>query len=62
LKAALLEGESHLGWGRERRAQMVLRLDGGFGTTEILNWLLSRGYQVVAKISNQGRVQKLDPR
>jgi hypothetical protein len=36
-----------------------LRLDGGFGTTEILNWLLSRGYQVVAKISNHGRVQKL---
>jgi hypothetical protein len=59
LQAALLEVESHLGWSRERRAQMVLRLDGGFGTTEILNWLLSRGYQVVAKISHQGRVQKL---
>jgi len=59
LKAALLEVETHLGWTRERRAQMVLRLDGGFGTTEVLNWLLSRGYQVVAKISNQGRVQKL---
>jgi hypothetical protein len=59
LKAAILEVESHLGWSRERRAQIVLRLDGGFGTTEILNWLLSRGYQVVAKISNQGRVQKL---
>lgn len=59
LQAALLEVETHLGWTRERRAQMVLRLDGGFGTTEVLNWLLSRGYQVVAKISNQGRVQKL---
>jgi hypothetical protein len=59
LKAALLEVETHLGWSRERRAQIVLRLDGGFGTTEILNWLLSRGYQVVAKISNHGRVQKL---
>jgi Transposase DDE domain group 1 len=59
LKAAILEVESHLGWRRERRAQIVLRLDGGFGTTESLNWLLSRGYQVVAKISNQGRVQKL---
>jgi hypothetical protein len=59
LKAALLEVETHLGWSRERRAQIVLRLDGGFGTTEILNWLLSRGYQVVAKISHQGRVQKL---
>jgi DDE family transposase len=59
LKAALLEVETHLGWSRERRAQIVLRLDGGFGTTEILNWLLSRGYQVVAKISHHGRVQKL---
>jgi Transposase DDE domain group 1 len=59
LKAALLEVETHLGWTRARRAQIVLRLDGGFGTTEVLNWLLSRGYQVVAKISNQGRVQKL---
>ena len=59
LKAALLEVETHLGWSRERRAQIVLRLDGGFGTTEILNGLLSRGYQVVAKISNHGRVQQL---
>ena len=37
----------------------MLRLDGGFGTTEVLNWLLSRGYQVVAKISHSGRVRKL---
>ena len=59
LKVALLEVETHLGWNRERRAQIVLRLDGGFGTTEILNWLLSRGYHVVAKISNHGRVHKL---
>jgi len=59
LKAALLEVETHLGWSRERRAQIVLRLDGGFGTTESLNGLLSRGYQVVANISNHGRVHTL---
>jgi hypothetical protein len=59
LKSALQEVESRLGWTRERRAQIVLRMDGGFGTTEVLNGLLSRGYQVVAKISNHGRVQKL---
>jgi Transposase DDE domain len=59
LKAALLEVENHLGWTRERRAQMVVRLDGGFGTTAVRNWLLSRGYQVVAKISHRGRVRKL---
>jgi hypothetical protein len=59
LKAALPEVEGHLGWTRERRQRTVLRLDGGFGTTAILNWLLSRGYQVVAKISNSSRVRTL---
>jgi Transposase DDE domain group 1 len=57
LQAALQEVETHLGWTRERRAQIVLRMDGGFGTTEVLNWVLSRGYQVVAKISHSGRVR-----
>jgi hypothetical protein len=59
LKTALQEVETHLGWTREQRAQIVLRMDGGFGTTDVLNWVLSRGYQVVAKISHRGRVQKL---
>jgi hypothetical protein len=59
LKAALGALETRLGWTRERRQRIVLRLDGGFGTTEVLNWLLSRGYQVVAKISHSGRVRKL---
>ena len=59
LQRALQEVETHLGWTRERRQRITLRLDGGFGTTEVLNWLLSRGYQVVAKLSHYGRVQKL---
>jgi len=59
LKTALNEVETRLGWTRERRQQIVLRLDGGCGTTEVLNWLLSRGYQVVAKISHSGRVRKV---
>ena len=59
LKTALQEVEGRLGWTHERRQRTVLRLDGGFGTTEVLNWLLSRGYQVVAKISHSGRVRKL---
>jgi hypothetical protein len=59
LKAALGELETRLGWTRERRQRVVLRLDGGFGTTEVLHWLLSRGYQVVAKISHSGRGRKL---
>ena len=59
LKAALGELETRLHWTRERRQRIVLRLDGGFGTTEVLNWVLSRGYHVVAKISHSGRVRKL---
>src|SRR6266571_2401226 len=59
LKAALGELETRLHWTRERRQRIVLRLDGGFGTTAVLNWLRSRGYQVVAKISHSGRVRKL---
>ena len=58
LTTALQEVETRLGWTRERRSQIVHRLDGGFGTTEGLNWLLSRGYQVVANISHSGRVRK----
>jgi hypothetical protein len=59
LKTALSTVETRLGWTRERRQRIVLRLDGGFGTTAVLNWLLSRGYQVVAKISHSGRIRKL---
>ena len=58
LKTALAEVETRLGWTRERRQRVVWRLDGGFGTTAILNWLLSRGYQGVAKLSHSGRVRK----
>ena len=58
LKAALGELETRLGWPRERRQRMVRRLDGGVGTTEVLNWLRRRGDHVVAKISHSGRVRK----
>ena len=59
LKTTLNEMEIRLGWTRERRQRIVLRLDGSFGTTEVLNGLLSRGYQVVGKISHSGRVRRL---
>ena len=59
LKTALSAVETRLGWTRERRQRIVLRLEGGFGTTAVLNWLRSRDYQVVAKISHSGRVRKL---
>jgi hypothetical protein len=55
LTTALPEVDMRLGWPRERRQRIVLRLAGGCGTTEILNWLRSRGSQVVAKSSPSGR-------
>src|SRR5262249_27873536 len=55
LQAALREVEEKLSWPRARRQHMVLGLAGGFGTTAVLNWLLRRGSQVVAKISNSSR-------
>jgi hypothetical protein len=58
LKTALGELETRLGWPRERRQRIVLRLDGGFGTTAGRKWLLNRGSQVVAKSSHRGRVRK----
>ena len=59
LQAARGARETRLGWTRERRQRMVLRLDGGVGTTEVRNGLRSRGYHVVTKISHSGRVRKL---
>ena len=58
LQTALCEVEARLGGTRERRARLVLRMDGGFGTTEVLHWVLSRGSQGVATISPSGRVSK----
>src|ERR1044072_4248896 len=40
LKAALLEVETHLGWRRARRAQIILRPGGGLGSSESLHWIL----------------------
>jgi len=59
LKAALSDVETRLGWTQERQRRIVLRLDGGVGTTEVLSWVVRPGYQVVAKISHSGRVSKL---
>jgi hypothetical protein len=59
LTAARRALEPRLGGTRERRQRIVLRLEGGFGSTELLHWLLSRGDPVVAKVSHSGRVRKL---
>jgi hypothetical protein len=43
------------GWTRERRQRLVLRFDGGFGTTAVLHGRRSRGSHVVTKLRPSGR-------
>lgn len=42
-----------------QRHRTVWRLDGGFGSDDAINWLLSRDYQLIAKGYNSRRAQKL---
>ena len=42
-----------------QRKRTLLRLDGGFGTDENIEWLCSGGYQFVAKGYGGGRAKKL---
>ena len=42
-----------------RRARVEWRLDSGWGSEEMLNWLLERGYQVTGKFKAPSRVKKL---
>jgi hypothetical protein len=42
-----------------QRARIEFRLDSGWGSEELLNWLLTRGYQVTGKFKSTSRVQKL---
>ena len=56
----LMEGaEQVLGLTCEQRAHTIVRIDGGGGTDLHLNWLLERGYQVLAKVKNWQRTKKL---
>jgi hypothetical protein len=52
-----LEGESAK--VQAKRARTEWRLDGGWGTEEIISWLLARGYQVTGKFKSASRVRKL---
>jgi hypothetical protein len=65
VQQAVAAVERVLGLGDEepdaaaRRAQTEWRLDAGWGHTEIINWLLARGYHVTGKFKAASRVQKL---
>lgn len=49
LQQAVLAVESSFELAAEARKRTLYRLDGGAGTDENLHWLLTRGYQVLAK-------------
>ena len=42
------------------KSQVLIRLDSGYGTSEIINYLLSEGYQFVTKMFATLRAKKLD--
>ncbi len=59
LKETLKEVERLLGSGRLQRQRTLLRLDGGFGTDENVEWLCKRGYHFVIKGYGGSRAGKL---
>lgn len=52
-----LEGEDEA--AQSKRGRVEIRLDSGWGSTPIVEWLLSRGYQVTGKFKSTSRVRKL---
>jgi hypothetical protein len=52
-----LDGEDAA--AQRKRAQVDIRLDSGWGSTEIITWLLDRGYQVTGKFKSPSRVRAL---
>jgi hypothetical protein len=44
---------------RAKRARTEWRLDSGWGSEAIINWVLARGYQVTGKFKSTSRVRKL---
>jgi hypothetical protein len=52
-----LDGDSAA--AQAKRARVEFRLDSGWGSEELINGLLGRGYQVTGKFKSTSRVQKL---
>jgi hypothetical protein len=48
-----------LGLHSEHKGQVLIRLDGGFGTSAIIEYLLSEGYQFIVKLHSASRSKKL---
>ena len=59
LQELVLEVESVLDMDKKRRKKTIMRVDGGGGRDEDVNWLLARDYQIVTKVKNWKRAYKL---
>jgi hypothetical protein len=59
LKELLLAAEDVLNLDASKRARTIVRLDGGGGEDQDINWVLNRQYQVLAKVKNWRRALKL---
>jgi len=59
LRPAVLATESSLELALSQRQRTVWRLDGGAGTDEHFQWLLNRGYQIMAKGKSNFRANAL---
>jgi hypothetical protein len=59
LQALLLAAEAVLQLDEARRKRTIIRVDGGGGRDEDINWLLGRGYKVILKVKNWQRTRRL---
>jgi Transposase DDE domain group 1 len=59
LKQTMAEVERLLKSSPKKRSRTLIRLDGGFGTDENVEWLCTSGYQFVVKGYGGGRASKL---
>jgi hypothetical protein len=59
LQELVCGAEDVLALDTEQRRQTILRVDGGGGTDDNINWLQERGYRVLVKVKNWQRAVKL---
>src|SRR6266516_7494595 len=59
LRPLITAAEQILDLDQTKRARTIVRVDAGGGSVSEINWLLERGYQVIAKDYSGQRAQKL---
>jgi len=59
LQELMKQAENVLDLGEKRRKRTVVRVDGGGGTDNNINWLLLRHYWILLKVKNWQRTNKL---